>query len=505
MALELVAVRKRFGAVAALDGATALVRRGTVHALLGENGAGKSTLMRVAFGLERPDGGEVRVGGRRVSFASPADAIAAGLGMVHQHFAIVPAMTVAENVALGGAGRYDVREVAERVRAVGRETGLVLDPNARAGALGVGAQQRLEIVKALVREARVLILDEPTAVLAPAEAAELLRWVRGFADRGGAAVLITHKLREALAVADDVTVLRRGRTVHASSAAAVSADALALTMTGGDWQSVELESRVTTRNSAADGAERNVNDAVLQMDDVSVVDERGVTRLRGAGGAVWGGEIVGVVGVEGSGQRELLRVLAGRAVPTAGRVRVPTRVGFVPEDRHRDAVALDFTLAQNVALRGAGDRGGVVPWGEVAERTRALMRGGDVRASSDRALARELSGGNQQKLVIARELEGGAAALVVENPTRGLDVRASAAVWSELRRARDGGTAVVMYASDMDEVLALADRIWAVYDGRVREVAAERGVVARAITGASGGDGVGGEAGSMVDRAADPT
>jgi simple sugar transport system ATP-binding protein len=476
-ALELRGIHKRFRAQAALAGADLVVRPGTVHALLGENGAGKSTLMRIAYGLERADAGDVRVNGRVARFASPADAIAAGIGMVHQHYAIVPAMTVAENVALGGRGRLDAKGSAERVREVGRETGLVLDPDALAGSLGVGAQQRLEIVKALARRAQLLILDEPTAVLAPAEAAELLRWVRGFADRGGAAVLITHKLREALGVADDVSVLRRGRTVLATPAAQTTADALAAAMTGG-WNPGDADVRVATRSLPALG------DVVLRVAGVSVTDDRGVLRLRDASGEVRAGEIVGVVGVEGSGQRELLRVLAGRLDATVGEVQRPVQVGFVPEDRHRDALALDFTLAENVALRGAGARRGRIGWSEMARRTRALLGRYDVRAEGEGQAARALSGGNQQKLVIGREVDGGAPALVVENPTRGLDVRASAAVFAELRRAREAGVAVVVYSSDLDEVLALADRVWSVYDGRVREVALDRAAVARAITGA---------------------
>ena len=476
-ALELRGIRKRFRTQVALDGASLLVRAGTVHALLGENGAGKSTLMRIAYGLERPDAGERRVGGRAVAIATPADAIAAGIGMVHQHYAIVPAMTVAENVALGGRGRFDARASAERVRAVAHEAGLVLDPDALAGSLGVGAQQRLEIVKALSRDARLLILDEPTAVLAPAEAAELLRWVRQFADRGGAVVLITHKLREALSVADDVSVLRRGRTVLTAGRAEVDAERLAAAMTGGVGADDPTQQRVATHISTV-GAE------IVRIDRVSVVDERGVIRLKEASGVVRAGEIVGVVGVEGNGQHELLRVLAGRRQPTSGHVERPARVGFVPEDRHRDALGLELTLAENVALRGAGARRGRVDWRAMAERTRALIERYDVRADRSTQPARALSGGNQQKLVIGRELEGGAPALIVENPTRGLDVRAAAAVFAELRRAREAGIAVVVYSSDMDEVLALADRVWAVYEGRVREVATDRAAIARAITGA---------------------
>ena len=527
-ALELAGVVKRFGDTVALDGASIAGRVGTVHALLGENGAGKSTLMRIAFGMLHPDAGVVRVGGVAHRFASPRDAIAAGLGMVHQHFALVPAMTVAENVALGGRGRYDARAAGERVREIGRRTGLALDPDALVASLGIGAQQRLEVVKALAREARTLILDEPTAVLAPAEADELLRWSRGFARDGGSVVLITHKLREVLAAADDVTVLRHGATVWSGRAADGDEELFARAMLGAPTAAATgAQGAPPGSNDASDtGDDRNRFDVrriigartadaeaepgrptraprgrgegarvVLALRDAAAVDDRGVVRLRGASCAVHAGEIVGVAGVEGSGQRELLRLLAGRIAPTAGRVERPGEVGFVHEDRHRDEIVLDFTLVSNVALRGAGRRRGRVRWRELERRTRDLVARHDVRAASVDDRAGALSGGNQQKLVLARELDadGGTeartgddavpAALVVESPTRGLDIRASAAVHARLREARDAGTAVVVYSSDLDEVLALADRVLTCYAGTVREVPTDRAAVGRAILG----------------------
>ena len=524
-ALELRDVRKRFGDVVALDGASLVVRAGTVHALLGENGAGKTTLMRIAFGLMRPDAGVVLVDGRERRFASPAEAIAAGLGMVHQHFTLVPAMTVAENVALGGTGRYDAASAAERVREVGRRSGLALEPGSRVASLSVGAQQRLEIVKALARNARILILDEPTAVLAPAEASDLLRWLRSFADGGGSVVLITHKLRDALAVSDDVTVLRRGAAVTTASSAESSESALATAMLGAPPRSQDTSVGPSARNQIhADEIDRTpdgdagggahgappdrrpgrapLGTVVLAARRVSVADERGIVRLNEATCEVRAGEIVGVAGVEGGGQHELLRALAGRRSPTAGRVERPADVGFVPEDRHNDALVLDFTLAENVALRGAGARRGVVPWRAFSVATARLMERHDVRAPGPDAVAATLSGGNQQKLVLARELAGRSgdepatgerdrpvAALVVENPTRGLDIRASAAVHEALHAARDAGAAVVVYSSDLDEVLALADRVLACYAGTVREVAADRDVVGRAILGVPEGAG----------------
>jgi simple sugar transport system ATP-binding protein len=479
-ALTLRHVAKSFGAATALADASLDVRAGTLHAVLGENGAGKTTLMRVAFGMLRPDAGEVLVDGVARRFASPADAIAAGIGMVHQHFTIVPAMTVAENVALGGHGRYDARGAARRVRDVAERTGLALDPDAVAGSLGISAQQRLEIVKALARDARTLILDEPTAVLTPAEARELLTWLRAFVAAGHTAIVVTHRLRDALAYADDVTVLRRGRTVGALPTDDATEDALAELVLG------ERPPQPAAVHAARPGA------VVARAEAVRYVDARGVERVRGATLDVRAGEIVGIAAVEGAGQHELLRLLAGRLAPTSGALERPARIGFVPEDRHRDALLLDATLTENVALHGAGARRGRMPWSALAEGTTSLVSRFDVRGAEGggRVPARALSGGNQQRLVVARELgaEGDAPPLlVVENPTRGLDVRAAAAVHDRLREARDAGTGVVVHSTDLDEVLTLADRVLVMYDGRVSPVQADREAVGRAMLGAPEG------------------
>ena len=481
--LELRDVTRRYGDVTALDGAALAVARGTVHALLGENGAGKSTLMKIAFGLERPDAGTIAVDGRAVRWRTPRDAMAAGIGMVQQHFALVHAMTVAENVALGASGRFDVREWRARVRAVGEQSGLVLDPDARVADLPVGAQQRLEIVKALARDVTTLVLDEPTAVLAPAEVDELLAWLRRFAAGGGTVVLIAHKLSEVLRVADAVTVLRRGRTVLAALASDVTADTLAAAMLG--ERAAGALGRAAGREGRDGDAPRPAATSkgapVLALRDVRVVDARGVVRLRDASCAVHAGEIVGIAAVEGAGQHELVRLLAGRLAPTAGTATLPAEVGFVPEDRHRDGVVLDATLVENLALRGAGARAGLVPWGAVRRDAADVMAARDVRAASPDAPMRALSGGNQQKFVLGRELAGAPPAIVVENPTRGLDIRATADVLAALRAARDAGTAVVVYSSDLDEVLAVADRILVCAAGTVRELPLDRDAVGRAM------------------------
>jgi simple sugar transport system ATP-binding protein len=468
--LTLDRITKRFGSTVALEDVSLICRSGRVHALLGENGAGKTTLMRIAFGLIAPDTGQVTAGGRQVDSAS--DAIAAGIGMVHQHFTNVPAMSVAENVALGERGRFDAARAATRVEEIGSRTGLVLDPRRVAGELSVGAQQRLEIVKALARDARTLILDEPTAVLAPREIEELLAWLRHFADAGNAVVLITHKLREALAIADDVTVLRRGSVVLSGAANAVTLDSVSAALLGGEIELV-----------ASSTHEHIHGEPVAALDAASFVDARGVTLLDRATLDVRAGEIVGVAAIEGAGQHELLRLLAGREQATTGAVRLPDAIGFIPEDRHRDALMLDSSTTENVTLRGANRRRGRIEWRAQREHTTRLISEHDVRGGDERTAARVLSGGNQQKLVLARELDGKPPLVVAENPTRGLDIRATRAVHERLRTAADMSAAVVVYSSDLDEVLSLATRIVVVHAGHVRECPLDRDVVGRAMLG----------------------
>lgn len=491
MTLALEGITRRFGAVTALEDASLTVRPGRVHALLGENGAGKTTLMRIAFGALAPTRGVVRWQGAPVQFRSPADALAAGIGMVHQHFTLVPAMTVAENVALGGSGLFDPDRAAARVRTVAAKAGLVLDPFARVENLPVGAQQRCEIVKALARDVRLLILDEPTAVLAPEEAQELLRWVRAYADAGNAVVLITHKLRDALAVADDITVLHRGRVALAAPAHDLSSEQLAAAMLGtssGPTRAPALALALETLTETASHAvpaSGTPGPVVLAAREARWRDTQGVERVRGVTLDVRAGEIVGIAAVEGSGQHELLRLLAGRLTPSDGQMTLADRVGFVPEDRHRDALLLDAPLVENLALRDAAVRRGRMPWSTLRANTTSLLARFDVRADGPMVEARALSGGNQQKFVLGRELSDAPAALVVENPSRGLDFKATASVQTALRDARDAGTAVVVYSSDLDEVLLLADRVYAMFDGRAVEVPLDREAVGRAMLGGS--------------------
>jgi simple sugar transport system ATP-binding protein len=446
------------------------VRAGKVHALLGENGAGKTTLMRIAFGLLAPDDGSVLRDGRRVRYGSPADAIGDGIGMVHQHFSLVPAMTVAENVALGGRGRFSPVVAEARVRAAADAAGFALDPRARVATLSVAMQQRVEILKALAHNAKVLILDEPTAVLPPAEARVLLTQLRAYASAGRAVVLITHKLREALESADDVSVLRRGVVVLSGPAAHMGEPEI-------------VEAMVGSRPTPPPRTAREPGPPVLSLTDVSVRAD-GVDRLVHANLVVHACEIVGVAGVEGNGQRELLRVLSGRLAPTAGRVAIPAEVGFVPEDRHRDGMIGEFSLAENFALAGAGARRGVVEWSAMRTAAAAVMSEFDVRASGPDAPASALSGGNQQRFVLGRALRTSPVAIVAENPSRGLDVQATVSVHAQLRSARDGGAAVVVYTSDLDELLELADRVVVCCAGRVIAVERSLGAIGRALVGA---------------------
>jgi len=394
--------------------------------------------------------------------------------MVHQHFTLVPAMTVAENLALGSHGLFDSGATAAALQDLTRQAGVSLDPNAFVRDLSVTAQQRLELLKVLARKADILILDEPTAVLAPTEVDDLLRRLRGLADGGRTVVLITHKLREALSVADEVTVLRRGACILTSSRSAVDEDRLIEAMLG---QRTHLATAVLPPPSPGP--------PVIAAENVSIVDSRGSVRIRNATFEVRGGEIVGIAAVDGSGHRELLRAIAGRLPVTSGTLTRPGSIGFVPDDRHRDGLVLSMSLTENYALKGAGARRGVMRWREATFATREIVREFDVRAESVDSTVSALSGGNQQRFVLGRELHGLPPAIVVENPTRGLDVSASLYVRDRLLDACLKGVAIVMHSSDLDEILAIAHRVLVVYVGAVRELPVDADLVGRAMLGAA--------------------
>jgi simple sugar transport system ATP-binding protein len=455
-----------------LTDAVLAVRRGTVHALLGENGAGKSTLVRVAMGLASPDAGAISVFGNSAAFMTVRSAAQAGLGMVHQHLSLAESLTAPENVALGGVGRYRPREVVARLRSVVSASGLDVPLDVAVKELTLAQRQRLEILKALSADARILVLDEPTAVLAPSEVRDLLEWVRGFAARGGSVVIVTHKLREALAVADDVTVLRRGRVTFTGAAAGSTEASLA-------------------RAIFPDAAPaRNVwlgdpGEGVVTADGMTVVNDRGAVRVQKASFVLRRREIIGIAAVEGSGHHELLEVLGALRQPQSGTLLLPERTVVVPADRHRDAIILSMTVAENVALRSVGTARGRMSWGRVHERARAVIERFGVVTPSEQVLARTLSGGNQQRLVVGAALENPVDLIVADNPTRGLDLSATRFVHEQLRSAAAAGAAVVVHSSDVDEVLSLATRVLVVFHGTVREAGMDRDRIGSLMLGAA--------------------
>lgn len=475
-ALELRGVRKRFGDVVALDGVDFRLRVGTVHALLGENGAGKSTLMRVAFGMIPPDAGDVIVSGRVATRHDVSTATRAGLGMVHQQLSLADSLDTTENFDLGGSGLFQHTRATARLRVLMRQSGLDVPIGVQARHLSVVQQQRLEILKALGRGARTLILDEPTAVLAPPESRDLMAWIRGFVSGGGSVVLVTHKLREAIAASDEVTVLRRGRVTYNGSTAGSTESALARAI----FPEAVEGSGGATAPELAPGA-----DAVVAQ-DLTVAHGRGPATIRGASFTLRRGEIVGVAAVEGSGHRELLAALSGLLPAAGGSLALPRRVVVIPADRLRDGVITGFTLAENVALLDAGIARGRMSWDGIAARTRGLIERFGIVAPSPGTAAGALSGGNQQRLVVARALERSADLVVADNPTRGLDLQATAFVHEQLRRAASDGAVVVVHSSDLDEVLALASRVLVVFAGTVRDVPRNRDAIGAAMLGAAG-------------------
>ena len=471
-ALEMRGIRKTFGSIIALDDVSLRVTSGSVHALLGENGAGKTTLMRIAYGLTTADAGSMRVFGATASGHSVRSAMRAGLGMVHQHLSLVPNLSAAENLQLGGQGAFHPGRAAKALQHAAAQFGLAVPPDAVAADLTIVEQQRLEILKALSRGARLLILDEPTAILAPGEARELMAWIRAFANDGGSVVLITHKLREALAVADQVTILRRGRVAWSGEASG---------STEADLGRAMLPDALPPQGAPPPVAP---SAAVVRADGVTLKDERGATRVRDASFEIRSHEIVGIAAVEGSGHRALLAAIAGRARVSSGTLILPADVSLIPAHRLRDAIVPEFTLTENVALRHLGRRRGLMRWPAVRARTESLAQRFSVVARSVDAAMSSLSGGNQQRLVVGRELEYDVPLVVADNPTRGLDIGATAFVHEQLRAAAARGCAVVLHSSDLDEVLALATRMLVVYDGTVREVRGNADDIGRAMLGA---------------------
>jgi simple sugar transport system ATP-binding protein len=475
--LELRGITKRFGNLVANDAIDFDLAAGEVHALLGENGAGKSTLMNVLYGLYSPDEGRITLDGQALRLRSPRDAIDAGIGMVHQHFMLIPVMTVTENIVLANEPRagplMDYAKAREMVQELSDRYGLAVRPDDPVEEIGVAQQQRVEILKALFRSARVMILDEPTAVLTPQEAAELFTVVRALREQGTSIIFISHKLNEVLEIADRVTVLRRGQAVATRPAAGATEQGLAELMVG---RTVLLDVQKTPATPG---------DPLLEVSNLVVRDARGLEAVRDLSLEVKAGEIVGIAGVDGNGQTELVQAITGLSRPVSGSVRVAgveiagrgcrtsfdSGMGHIPEDRQRYGLVLDFTLAEDLALRQYREApdstaGWLWPRRMIA-RARALLTEFDVRGGQPKTLAGALSGGNQQKVVIAREVSGDRRVLVASQPTRGLDVGAIEFVHRRLVAERDAGRAILLVSFELDEILSMSDRILVMYEGRV--------------------------------------
>jgi simple sugar transport system ATP-binding protein len=475
--LEMRGIRKVFPGIVANDDVSLDVRRGEVHALLGENGAGKSTLMNILYGLYRPDGGQVLLHDKPVTFTSARDAIQSGIGMVHQHFMLIPVMTVAENIVLGAEPRdgilLDERGAERRVRELSEQFGLVVDPSALVGEITVGQEQRVEILKALYRGADILVLDEPTAVLTPQEAKELFAIIRSLQADGKSIIFITHKLNEVLEIADRITVLRRGRVIETVPRAGATEASLARAMVGR-----EVLLRV-------EKAPAQPGDVLLKVEDVHVTDDRGIPKVRGVSFEVRAGEIVGLAGVDGNGQTELieaitgLRKVDGGAVTVGGRtVHNPTArqmldigVGHIPEDRQRRGLVLEFTIAENIALHDYA-KPPDAKWGwlfpaRMIQFAANLIREFDVRGGGPLTRAGGLSGGNQQKVVAAREIARDPKVLIAAQPTRGLDVGAIEYLHRRIVTERDEGRAILLVSLELDEIFSLSDRILVIYEGEI--------------------------------------
>lgn len=485
-AIRISGVVKTFGAVVANRDASLEVGTGEIHALVGENGAGKSTLMRVLAGMYAPDGGTVEVNGRNVTGWKTTEAIAAGVGMVHQHFMLVPTLTVAENVVLGTEPlkgmTIDLHRAVIEVESLCRKCGLHVDPRAKIADLSVGEAQRVEILKALYRGAKVLILDEPTAVLSPPEVQELWAVLRTLRADGGTVVLITHKLDEVIAVSDHITVMRAGATVSQFPTEGVTPRDIARAMVGRDVH-LHLDAMGAVQSGAShEPVAVDDRTPVLRVTDLRVKSDRGTMAVNGLSFEVRPGEILGIAGVEGNGQTELLEAIAGLRRAQAGQIRLATHditsmsvreradrgLSHIPEDRHRRGLVLDYSIADNLILGRQHHfaKGSGLDLARIAANADDQVKRFDIRPPMAALPARALSGGNQQKIVIAREMGREFEVLLAAQPTRGVDVGAIEFIHAQLRAARDAGKGILLVSADLPEVLALSDRIAVMYGGR---------------------------------------
>lgn len=477
LAVELRGIWKRFPGVIANSDINLAVSVGTVHAIVGENGAGKSTLMKILYGMQKPDEGTIAVNGNLVTFSSPSDAIEVGIGMVHQHFMLADNLTVLENIVLGAEPRkgikLDFTAAREKIVSLGKTYGLEIDPDIYVSELGVGDRQRIEILKVLYRGARILILDEPTAVLVPHEVEELFAALAGLKAEGITVIFISHKLDEVLAIADDITVIRSGTTVGAvdTSKQSISAEDLAEMMVGSELPTPETRgSTVTDR-------------VVLDVENLVVALTGGKPAVDGVSFKIHAGEILGIAGVEGNGQSELVEALLG-TLPATGKIvfdevdisSQPTRarreagIGFIPEDRHRQALLLEAPLWENRMLghqtKAPNAKGFLLNLRGAKQDTARIVSEYDVRTPNINVFASALSGGNQQKLIVGREMSGEPKLLIAAHPTRGVDVGAQAAIWDHLRNARAAGLAVLLISADLDELIGMSDSLKVILRGK---------------------------------------
>jgi ABC-type uncharacterized transport system ATPase subunit len=474
LAVRLRGIGKRFPGVIANDDINIDVRRGTIHALVGENGAGKSTLMKILYGVQPADSGSIEINGQEVKLHSPADAIANGVGMVFQHFMLADNLTVLENVVLGAEGRHGIGATARKeIAKISKAYGLAIEPDRLVETLGVGARQRVEILKVLYRGARIVILDEPTAVLVPHEVDELFDNLRELKAEGISVIFISHKLDEVLAVADEITVIRRGTTVATVSPQEVTARQLAELMVGSELPSPSTEASTVT------------DEVLISVRDLGLDSAEGRPLLEGISFDIHRGEVLGIAGVEGNGQEELVESIMGMLPGVHGTVRLGDRdisamstrdrreagVGYIPADRHRHGLLLEAPLWENRVLghqtRPPSVKYGLIDRSGARDDTRRIIDAYDVRTPGPDVLASALSGGNQQKLIVGREMSSEPILLIASHPTRGVDVGAQAAIWSHIKRARREGLAVLLISADLDELIGLSDRIEVILRGRL--------------------------------------
>lgn len=479
--LELRNITKRFPGVLANDHINLTLEEGEIHALLGENGAGKTTLMNILYGLYHQDEGEIIVRGNPIQIQSPSDAIAAGIGMVHQHFMLIPVFTVTENVMLGeestlAGGLLNRAEASKKIRQISEQYGLAVDPDSYVKDLPVGVQQRVEIIKLLYREADILILDEPTAVLTPQEADELFKIMQSLSERGKSIIFITHKLREVMEISDRITVIRRGKVVGSTLPAEADQLKLAEMMVG---RAVQLE---------VEKSPSKPGEVVLQVEDLVVLDERHQVAVDGVSFDVHAGEVLGIAGVQGNGQTELVEALTGLRTPQSGKVALlgldithasPRRIteagtAHVPEDRQRDGLLLSFPISDNLIMntyyQPPFTKGVVLNEPEILRHAEGLIQEFDIRTPSALIPAGSLSGGNQQKVIVAREFSRPIKLLVASQPTRGLDVGSVEYIHSRIIQKRDEGCAVLLVSSELDEIMGLSDRIAVMYRGEIVDI-----------------------------------